>query len=74
MLGVTARPRVLPDEYLMPVEAHGLATLSPGSERGNCASIRTWLSYQYLPAVLKTQLVSTIRQRSGVQPSGESRS
>jgi len=31
------------------------------SERGNCASIRTWLSYQYLPAVLKTQLVSTIR-------------
>jgi ATP-binding protein involved in chromosome partitioning len=47
MLGVTARPQVLPGEYLLPVEAHGLATLSLGyligrrdavDWRGNLAS------------------------------------
>jgi ATP-binding protein involved in chromosome partitioning len=47
MLGVTTRPQVLPDEYLLPVEAHGLATLSLGyligardavDWRGNLAS------------------------------------
>jgi ATP-binding protein involved in chromosome partitioning len=30
MLGVTALPQVLPDEYRLPVEAHGLATQSLG--------------------------------------------
>jgi len=30
MLGVSARPQVLSDEYLLPVEAHGLKTLSIG--------------------------------------------
>jgi ATP-binding protein involved in chromosome partitioning len=30
MLGATTRPQVLPNEYLLPVEAHGLATLSLG--------------------------------------------
>ena len=47
MLGVTTRPQVLPDEYLLPVEAHGLATQSVGyligdrdalAWRGNLAS------------------------------------
>jgi len=47
LLGVERRPQVLPDEYLLPIEAHGLATLSVGyligrreavDWRGNLAS------------------------------------
>ena len=30
MLGVQERPEVLPDEYLMPIEAHGMKTMSIG--------------------------------------------
>lgn len=30
MLGIKERPQVLPDEYLMPIEAHGLKTMSIG--------------------------------------------
>ena len=30
MLGVNQRPEVLPDEYLMPIEAHGMRTMSIG--------------------------------------------
>ena len=47
MLGVNERPQVLPDEYLMPVEAHGMKAMSVGflveegkalDWRGNLAS------------------------------------
>lgn len=30
MLGVNERPQLLPDEYLMPVEAHGMKAMSVG--------------------------------------------